>query len=94
MKKKLPRLRSDKEAEDFVANADLTQYDLSGMQTVQFEFAPKDARINMRLPEDLLKSVKHTAARRGIPYQRFIRQALERAVMEPEKAKSNRRKTG
>jgi predicted DNA binding CopG/RHH family protein len=80
MKKKLPKLRSDKEAEDFVANSDLTNYDLSGMRMVRFEFAPKAARVNMRLPNDLLKAVKATAARQGIPYQRFIRQALERAI--------------
>ncbi len=84
MKKKLPKLRTDRQAEEFVAKSDLTQYDLSGMQTVQFEFAPKAARINMRLPVDLLKQVKATAARRGVPYQRFIRQTLERAVA-PEK---------
>ncbi len=80
MKKKLPKLRTDKAAEAFVAKSDLTQYDLSKMQMVQFELAPKAARINMRLPTGLLKAVKVRAARRGIPYQRFIRQALERAV--------------
>jgi predicted DNA binding CopG/RHH family protein len=85
MKKKLPKLRSDKEAEDFVANSNLTQYDLRGMRMVRFEFAPKAARVNMRLPVDLLKAVKTTAARQGIPYQRFIRQALERAIT-PRKA--------
>jgi predicted DNA binding CopG/RHH family protein len=94
MKKKLPKLRTDKEAEDFVANSDLTQYDLSGMRTVQFEFAPKAARINMRLPEDLLKAVKTTAARRGVPYQRFIRQALEQAIAPSKDGEPKRRKTG
>jgi predicted DNA binding CopG/RHH family protein len=34
----------------------------------------------MRLPEDLLTAVKGAAADRGMPYQRFIRQALERAL--------------
>ncbi len=80
MKKKLPRLKTDRAAEAFVAKSDLTQYDLSGMQLVRFELAPKAARVNMRLPAGLLKAVKATAARRGIPYQRFIRQALEHAV--------------
>ena len=37
-------------------------------------------RLNMRLPEELLAAVKDAAADRGIPYQRFIRQALERAL--------------
>jgi predicted DNA binding CopG/RHH family protein len=78
--KKLPKLRSDKEAEEFVANSDLTEYDLSGGQFVRFEFQPKSERVNMRLPRSLLDAVKATAAKAGVPYQRFIRQALEMAV--------------
>jgi hypothetical protein len=31
MKKKLPILKTDKEAEDFIDNADLTEYDLSAL---------------------------------------------------------------
>jgi predicted DNA binding CopG/RHH family protein len=34
----------------------------------------------MRLPEPLLEAVKKRAASRGIPYRRFIREALEDAV--------------
>lgn len=83
MKKKLPRLRSDKAAEDFVAHADLTEYDLSGMRMVQFEFEPKTERVNMRLPRTLLDAVKARAAKQGIPYQRFIRLTLESAVAAP-----------
>ncbi len=80
MKKKLPTLKSDKEAEEFVAISDLTEYDLSGMRMVRFEFQPKSERVNMRLPRPLLDAVKAKAAKAGIPYQRFIRQALEQAV--------------
>jgi predicted DNA binding CopG/RHH family protein len=80
MKKKLPRLRSDEEAEAFVANADLSEYDLSEMVTVRFEFKPKTERVNMRLSKDLLDSVKAHAAEQGMSYQRYIRHALERAV--------------
>jgi len=79
-KKQLPRFASDAEAEQFVATADLSTYDLSGLQSVRFEFAPKDARVNMRLPAPLLVAVKRRAADLGMPYQRFIRDALERAV--------------
>jgi predicted DNA binding CopG/RHH family protein len=46
----------------------------------RFEFGPKAARVNMRLPEALLAKVKSRAQARGMPYQRFIREALERAV--------------
>ena len=82
MKKKLPTLRSDEEAEDFVATADLTDYDLSEMKVVHFEFKPKTERVNMRLSKDLLESVRARAEKEGMSYQRFIRQALERAVTQ------------
>ena len=82
MKKKppLPTLISDEAAEKFVAEADLAEYDLSGMRQVRFEFAPKTERVNMRLPRALLEAVKASAAEAGMPYQRFIRQILEQAV--------------
>jgi predicted DNA binding CopG/RHH family protein len=79
---KLPRLKTDLEAEQFVASSDLTRYDLSVLKTTQFEFAAKEARINMRLPGELLSAVKRAARQRGVPYQRFIRQTLERAIKE------------
>ncbi|HUO06116.1 MAG TPA: CopG family antitoxin [Candidatus Binataceae bacterium] len=86
MKKKLPRLKTDKAAERFIDAADLTAYDLSGMRTVRFEFQAKTARVNMRIPGPLLKAVKGCAARAKMPYQRFIRQALESAVQERKRA--------
>ena len=78
--KPLPLLPSDADAEAFVASADLTKYDLSSLTPTRFEFSSKDARVNMRLPAELLDAVKATAARKGMPYQRFIRQALEQAL--------------
>jgi predicted DNA binding CopG/RHH family protein len=45
-----------------------------------YEFQPKGAHLNMRLPESLLEAVKKTAAARGIPYQPFIRLVLEEAT--------------
>ena len=78
--KPFPELTSDATAEAFVAEADLTEFDWSDMKPVRFEFAAKDARINMRLPANLLAAVKQRAAREHMPYQRFIRRALEGAV--------------
>lgn len=80
MRKKIPTFKSDREAEAFVDTADLSKYDLSGATAVRFEFEKKEARVNMRLPEPLLEAVKDSARARGIPYQRFIREALEHAV--------------
>ncbi|MGH8136763.1 MAG: CopG family antitoxin [Steroidobacteraceae bacterium] len=80
---KLPRLKTDSQAERFVADSNLTQFDLSVLKAAQFEFAPKEARINMRVPGELLNAVKRAARARGVPYQRFIRQTLEHAVKKP-----------
>ncbi len=80
MKKTLPHLTSDEEAEAFLENSDLSQYDLSGMKPNTFEFSLKAKQVNMRMSEQLLKAVKAKAAQQGMSYQRFIRQALETAV--------------
>lgn len=36
MKKKIPNFQTDQEAEEFVANADLSEYDLSNAKPVRF----------------------------------------------------------
>ena len=66
--------------ERFVDEADLSEYDLAGGKFVRFELKPKDAQVNLRLPASLLDAVRVRAKRAGVPYQRFIRLALERAV--------------
>ncbi len=84
MKKTIPTFKTDREAERFVDTAELADYDLSGARPVRFEFEKKSARVNMRLPQPLLDALKARAKRRGIPYQRLIREALEQAVMTRE----------
>jgi len=79
MKKRVPRLKSDKEAEGFL-DQDLSGLDFSQFKPIRFEFEKKTARVNMRLPQTLLDAVKKRATSRKVPYQRFIREALERAV--------------
>jgi predicted DNA binding CopG/RHH family protein len=78
-KKIVPKLKTDAQAEAFLAR-DLSGLDFSQFKSVRFEFEKKTARVNMRLPETLLKAVKARASARRIPYQRFIRESLERAV--------------
>lgn len=79
MKRKVPRLKSDSAAEKFL-DQDLSGLDFSRFKPVRFEFEKKSARVNMRLPQPLLEAVKKRAVARKIPYQRFIREALEHAV--------------
>lgn len=81
-KKTLPVFRSDEEAEHFVDTADLSEYDLSGGTRVRFEFETKTARVNMRLPERQLAAVKTEAKKRGLPYQRFIRELIDRGLAD------------
>jgi predicted DNA binding CopG/RHH family protein len=79
MKRRVPRLRTDEEAEAFLEQ-DLSDLDFTQFKPVRFEFEKKSARVNMRLPPALLAAIKMRAQARGIPYQRFIREALEQAV--------------
>jgi predicted DNA binding CopG/RHH family protein len=39
----------------------------------------------MRVPQPLLDALKERARLRGIPYTRFIRQLIERALSQPVK---------
>lgn len=82
MKKQLPILKTDAEAEKFVDTVDLSEYDLSGFKKVHFEIKPKDAAISLKLPAELLAAVKIKAKQEGIPYNRLIRKALEREIKE------------
>lgn len=79
MRRKIPKLRTDKAAEAFL-DRDLSELDFAQFAPVRFEFQPKTERVNMRLSKPLLTAVKKTAAKQGVSYQRFIRQTLERAV--------------
>jgi len=87
MKRKIPGFKADAAAERFVAEADLTKYDLSGLVPVRFEFDKKTAQLNMRLPKRLLEAVKRRAAARGIPYTRFVREAVELALARPDRSR-------
>lgn len=83
--KTVPVMTTDAEAEAFLEQ-DLSDLDFSQFKALVWETAPKTARVNMRLPEGLMNAVKARAAARGIPYQRLIREALEREVGKQMKA--------
>lgn len=81
--KPLPRLFTDEDAERFVEGADLTKYDLGGMVRLSdFEREAKDASIHLRLPQGQLDEIKAEAEKRGIPYQRFMRELMQRGMAE------------
>jgi len=78
--KKLPPLKTDAAAEKFVEEADLSEFDLSGFKPINFEFESKNASISLRLPQSQLDAVKAAAKKRGIPYQRFMRELIQRGM--------------
>lgn len=74
-----PTMTTDEDAEAFL-NQDLSNLDFTSFRPLTWESEPKTARVNMRLPQSLIEAVKARAAERGIPYQRLICEAIERAV--------------
>jgi predicted DNA binding CopG/RHH family protein len=77
MKKKLPRWKTDKEAEKFLEQ-DISDYIHKGnFKRVSFEFAPKDKSITIRVSNQLLKAVRQAAKSSGMNYQKLVREAIE-----------------
>lgn len=77
--RKVPHFATDEEAAAFLEQ-DLSDLDFSQFKPTRFEFTPKAAQLNMRLPEALLDAVKSKAKEQGIPYTRYIRQLLEHDI--------------
>jgi len=86
MSKRLPKFATDEEAETFLdPSRDLSDYITpENFQPYQAEAARKDKSINLRISERLLDAVRREAEARGMPYQRFIRQAIARALTPPQ----------
>ena len=80
MTKKVPKFRSDEEAEAFLEQ-DLTDYlDLENFKRTSFEFLPKTERVNLRFSAPLLAAVRAKAKRVGMSYQRYIRHVIEESL--------------
>jgi predicted DNA binding CopG/RHH family protein len=79
MPRSIPVLKTDEEAEAFLAQ-DLSDLDFSQFKPMHFEFEKKEAQVNMRVPQPLLDAVKDRAKAHGIPYTRYIRMLMERDV--------------
>lgn len=79
-KKPWPTLPSDEAAEEFTAKADLSEFDWNAAEPIQHEFARKDARLELRLPETQLDALKTAAKKAGIPHTRLVRQFIERGL--------------
>jgi predicted DNA binding CopG/RHH family protein len=81
MTRKVPKLTTDAEAEAFLQE-DLSDLDFAQFKPQTFEFQPKSAQLNMRVPDRLMKALKDRARLRGIPYTRYVRELIERDVAQ------------
>lgn len=82
MNKPFPLLATDDQIEALM-ESDLSLYlTPENLKRMPFEREAKSERVNMRLPKSLLDAVKAHAEALDVPYQRFIRAVLERAVTE------------
>ncbi|MFH7028113.1 MAG: CopG family antitoxin [Heteroscytonema crispum UTEX LB 1556] len=80
MKKIFPRIKTDEEIEKLL-DEDLSDYlHADNFKPVSFEFEPKDKNVNLRVSEKMLKAVKTVSKKEGIPYQRYIRRAIEKSL--------------
>lgn len=82
-RKKIPKFKTDEEAERFVGAVDLSEYDLTGGGVpmgewlLLYEQYSKDANINLRLSKAMLNDLRARAAKARIPTQHFVRLVIE-----------------
>ena len=83
--KKVPKFKTDQEAEDFL-DQDLTDYlNLKAFEKARFEFLPKTERVNIRVSKSLLEAIRKTAEQHGVSYQKYIRLAIEQSLVKDRK---------
>jgi predicted DNA binding CopG/RHH family protein len=85
--KPFPIFETDEEAERFVAEADLSDYDFSGFKPARFAFTGV-SELTMQVPQGLLEAVKGKAQAKGIPYRRYMRDLMELDVGQDTAAPS------
>ena len=80
----LPTFHSDQEAERFVAEADLSDYDLSKgrLTTLAFREPPAEQTAEIKLPRADLEAAERNARSEGVPLDaylgRLVHESLER----------------
>lgn len=81
MTKQLPLFETDKAAEDFLEQEDLSEYlTADNLFPLNFEFLPKDEKISLRLAGQFITAIKETAEKNGMSYQKYIRMAVEKSL--------------
>jgi predicted DNA binding CopG/RHH family protein len=79
MSKPIPDFATDEEAEAFIDNADLSEFDLSGFVPARFVLATDV--VSLHLPSQTVADVKEVADRQGVTADSFMRRAIEAALL-------------
>ena len=99
--KRIPNLKSDEEIDRFWSKQSLTDYleDTEGVDEV-IELAPELARrirerakkrlLTIRLEEWKIKRAKEIAKKKGVPYQRLLREWITKAIRSDRGKKTRR----
>jgi predicted DNA binding CopG/RHH family protein len=77
--KPFPSHATDEDAERFVDEADLSEFDFSAFEPTSITFSDA-VHVDLLLSAALLEAVEKRAKERGISSMRLIQDALERAV--------------
>ena len=82
MSRHLRKMKTDESVKN-VMSKDLSEYiSPENFSPSSFEFEAKDKSITLRMSEHLLKKIQSLAEKRHISYQKMIRQAIEKFVIE------------
>jgi len=77
VKKIIPKFKSENEEREFWANHSMVDYMEEVNEPVSFpNLKPSTKTISLRLPEELLDTIKIEAHRRDMPYQSFMKAKL------------------
>ena len=80
--KKVPKFKNEREEREFWETHDTTEYvDWSKARVVTFPNLKKSTKtISLRLPEDMLLSLKVKANAMDVPYQSLIKMILQKEL--------------
>lgn len=82
MSKRLPQMKTDEAVTNLMAK-DISEYiSPKNFSMASFEFEAKDKSITLRISEKLVKKIKNLAKKRHTSYQKVIRQAIEKFILE------------
>ncbi len=82
MSNRLPKIKNDS-ATKTILNKDISKYiSKETFSRFSFEFSNKNKSITLRVSSELLEAVQGLAKNKRMPYQRVIREAIEKYLKE------------